>query len=102
MERDPLCGMLVDSSAAAGTRESAGRTWYLYSGDCLQKFDWAPQRYVQQATQTLTGELVPGSRRIIPTSLSGLGVAARHEHWSYCCFFGSACGVTPLVPSRMC
>ena len=45
MENDPVCGMLVEPSEAAGKREFAGRTWYFCSADCLKKFDQAPQRY---------------------------------------------------------
>ena len=42
MEQDPVCGMLVEPSEAAGKREFAGRTWYFCSADCLAKFDRTP------------------------------------------------------------
>lgn len=46
MEKDPVCGMLVDPKQAIGQREYQGRTYYLCSPTCLDRFDQAPQRYV--------------------------------------------------------
>lgn len=46
MERDPVCGMLVDPKQAAGVRDYQGKTYYFCSPNCLTKFDQAPQRYV--------------------------------------------------------
>jgi Cu+-exporting ATPase len=51
MEKDPVCGMLVEPGEAAGKREFAGHTWYFCSADCLKKFDQAPQRYVPPAPE---------------------------------------------------
>ena len=45
MEKDPVCGMLVDPKQAAGQRQHQGKTYYFCSLDCLKKFDQAPQRY---------------------------------------------------------
>lgn len=46
MEKDPVCGMLVDPARAAGKRTHEGKTYHFCSADCLAKFDKAPQRYV--------------------------------------------------------
>lgn len=46
MEKDPVCGMLVDPAEAAGNRTHEGKTYYFCSSDCLKKFDRAPARYV--------------------------------------------------------
>jgi Cu+-exporting ATPase len=46
MERDPVCGMLVDPRDAAGSREYQGQVYYFCSPACLAKFDQAPQCYV--------------------------------------------------------
>ncbi|HEU5283441.1 MAG TPA: YHS domain-containing protein [Burkholderiales bacterium] len=51
MEKDPVCGMLVEPGEAAGKREFAAHTWYFCSADCLKKFDQAPQRYVPPAPE---------------------------------------------------
>lgn len=45
MEKDPVCGMLVDPDEAAGQRIHENRTYYFCSADCLRKFDQAPQRF---------------------------------------------------------
>jgi len=46
MEKDPVCGMLVDPKQAAGQRVHEGKTYYFCSADCLKKFDQAPPRHV--------------------------------------------------------
>ncbi len=46
MERDPVCGMLVDPGDAAGSREYQGQVYYFCSPACLAKFEQAPQRFV--------------------------------------------------------
>lgn len=50
MEKDPVCGMLVDSQNAAGQRNVGGRTYYFCSAGCLAKFDAKPERYVASGT----------------------------------------------------
>jgi len=46
MEKDPVCGMLVDPERAAGQHVHDGRTYYFCSAACLAKFEQAPQRYL--------------------------------------------------------
>jgi Cu+-exporting ATPase len=46
MEKDPVCGMLVDSLRAVGQRTAGGRTYYFCSANCLAKFDAKPERFV--------------------------------------------------------
>ncbi len=46
MEKDPVCGMLVDPKEAAGERAFQGTTYYFCSPSCLAKFDQSPQRYL--------------------------------------------------------
>ena len=45
MEKDPVCGMLVDPVKAAGKKVHEGRTYYFWSTDCMKKFEQVPQRY---------------------------------------------------------
>lgn len=47
MEKDPVCGMLVDPKQAAGQRTVEGIIYHFCSPSCLAKFDQAPQRYVK-------------------------------------------------------
>ncbi|HZP94619.1 MAG TPA: YHS domain-containing protein [Burkholderiales bacterium] len=46
MERDPVCGMLVDTKEAAGSRDYGGKTYYFCSQNCLDRFSKNPKRYV--------------------------------------------------------
>lgn len=51
MEKDPVCGMLIDPKQAAGQRTVQGQTYHFCSADCLAKFDKAPQRYLPPPPQ---------------------------------------------------
>jgi putative ABC transport system ATP-binding protein len=44
--RDPVCGMMIDASRAAGQREAAGGTLWFCSDICVERFDAEPARYV--------------------------------------------------------
>ncbi len=46
--RDPVCGMDVDVTRAAGTRSVVRGTVYLCSAACLAKFDSYPQEYAER------------------------------------------------------
>ena len=62
MERDPVCGMLVDPKEAAGERRFEGMTYYFCSPACLAKFDHAPQRYaIPQVSRGSQKNKEPGS-----------------------------------------
>ncbi len=47
--RDPVCGMQVDPARAVGTRSVTGRSFYLCSAACLEKFDRDPEGYAERA-----------------------------------------------------
>ena len=47
---DPVCGMTVDPSRAAGHAEHAGRTYLFCSGHCLGEFQRDPARYAGART----------------------------------------------------
>ena len=49
MEKDPICGMLIDHAKVAGKNVHEGRTYYFCSTDCMKKFEQAPQRYATPA-----------------------------------------------------
>lgn len=44
---DPICGMKIDPTTAAATREHDGTTYYFCNTGCAKEFDADPQRYVQ-------------------------------------------------------
>jgi Cu+-exporting ATPase len=46
MERDPVCGMVVDAQKPAAHVEHEGRTFYFCSAHCAQKFRFEPLKYL--------------------------------------------------------
>ncbi|MGB7070647.1 MAG: YHS domain-containing protein [Pyrinomonadaceae bacterium] len=47
-QKDPVCGMQVEESEAAGRSEHEGRTYYFCSQGCKEKFDADPEAYAEQ------------------------------------------------------
>jgi P-type Cu+ transporter len=45
MAKDPVCGMQVDPTKAAGTSLYQGTTYVFCSAACKRKFDGNPQQY---------------------------------------------------------
>lgn len=45
---DPVCGMQVEESEAAGQSEHQGRTYYFCSSGCKDKFDANPEDYTSK------------------------------------------------------
>jgi Cu+-exporting ATPase len=46
MEKDPVCGMMVDPKTAAGKSEYQGKTYYFCAPGCKKSFDKEPEKYV--------------------------------------------------------
>ncbi|MEX2175761.1 MAG: heavy metal translocating P-type ATPase [Pirellulaceae bacterium] len=44
--KDPVCGMTVEPSTAAGSHAHGGKTYYFCSTHCLAKFQAAPEQYI--------------------------------------------------------
>jgi Cu+-exporting ATPase len=42
---DPVCGMTIDPSKAAGTSQYEGKTVYFCSGGCKKRFDADPASF---------------------------------------------------------
>jgi Cu+-exporting ATPase len=47
MEKDVVCGMLVDPAKAAATSEYNGKTYYFCAKACKIRFDANPAQYVK-------------------------------------------------------
>ncbi len=62
VEKDPVCGMSVDSARAKATHEHAGKKYYFCCAGCQQKFSADPDKYLQAS-------LAPGSA---PKALVGI------------------------------
>ncbi len=55
MAKDPVCGMDVEESTAAGKSEYQGKTYYFCSPGCKAAFDREPARYAGSAQQGQQG-----------------------------------------------
>ncbi|MDH5406721.1 MAG: YHS domain-containing protein, partial [Candidatus Aminicenantes bacterium] len=51
MPKDPVCGMQVSPSKAAGSTKYKGKTYYFCSLACKKKFDADPARYLRPKPQ---------------------------------------------------
>ncbi len=47
--KDPVCGMDIDPTTAAGKSEYKGQTYYFCSLGCKKSFDKEPEKYVGKA-----------------------------------------------------
>ena len=45
MEKDPVCGMMVDPATAAARYEYEGKTYYFCAPGCKAAFEKDPDRY---------------------------------------------------------
>ncbi len=45
--KDPVCGMAVDSATAKQRRAHGGQTYYFCSQHCAEKFEAAPEKFLQ-------------------------------------------------------
>lgn len=84
METDPVCGMAVDETRAAGNAMHAGRTYYFCSPACQAKFQTHPEQYVTvSAGQNAPVPREPGvaeaaaAMRVPPVQMSGGTPAAK-------------------------
>jgi Cu+-exporting ATPase len=48
--KDPVCGMDVDTSTAAGHTDHAGQTYHFCGSKCKEKFDHSPAQYMGKST----------------------------------------------------
>jgi YHS domain-containing protein len=53
---DPVCGMSIDPTTAAGTSSYAGQVYYFCSVECKREFDSNPQKYLSESSQVATAE----------------------------------------------
>jgi Cu+-exporting ATPase len=54
-EKDPVCGMQIDPSDAAGQSDFEGRTFYFCSEDCKTKFDQNPAQFTGDRGKSAQG-----------------------------------------------
>ena len=69
-EKDPVCGMQVQTDRAAGKTEFKGKTYYFCALGCKNKFESDPDRYLQPKPAAELAQL---------TTISMPGMAPRQE-----------------------
>ncbi|MGD0964162.1 MAG: heavy metal translocating P-type ATPase [Candidatus Acidiferrales bacterium] len=86
MSRDPVCGMTVDPERAPAKAEHAGENYYFCCARCAEKFDAAPEKYLNAKSPEpmrrsgAGGSLVQlGGSKAVPGSVgTALAPAAAH------------------------
>ena len=47
--KDPICGMMIESTKAAGNSAFQGKTFYFCSSSCKRTFDKDPAKWARNA-----------------------------------------------------
>lgn len=82
---DPVCGMSVDPTTAAGSHAHGGKTYHFCSRHCLEKFKADPDRYLAGATSQEAHSCCGGSKE------SAVPAAPKQSETAHgCCGGGSA------------
>lgn len=68
MEIDPVCGMKVSPSRAAGSTEYKGKTIYFCAVNCKKKFDANPSSYLKNEATSTTDNTTPEKNTNPPPS----------------------------------
>ncbi len=50
---DPVCGMDIETTTAAGRTEHDGQMYYFCGSECQEKFDLHPEQYVGKSAGAL-------------------------------------------------
>jgi P-type Cu+ transporter len=63
---DPVCGMTIDPTTAAGTSEYNGQTFYFCNPSCKAKFDANPAAYTNEPKVVTEPAAAPGTPYVCP------------------------------------
>ena len=86
MERDPVCGMQVDPLKAAARVEHAGHTYVFCCLSCAQKFQAAPDKYLQpQSVKPASPFVVLGQPPVATIAAPPVAVPAADSSVEYTC-----------------
>lgn len=58
-QRDPVCGMLVESARTHGPVTYRERTYYFCSTECLEQFNASPERYTREQPSSVSSSREP-------------------------------------------
>jgi P-type Cu+ transporter len=51
LAKDPVCGMMIDPTSAAGKSEYKGGAYYFCAAGCQQEFDADPEKFLSSSSQ---------------------------------------------------
>ncbi|MDQ2936411.1 MAG: YHS domain-containing protein, partial [Acidobacteriota bacterium] len=68
---DPVCGMTVDPTSAAGSSKHNGETYYFCSRHCLEKFREDPERFLNSPAPRASAQLTNIGRAAANEAASG-------------------------------
>jgi Cu+-exporting ATPase len=63
---DPVCGMTVDPSTAAGSYDYEGTRYYFCNPSCLARFKSDPAQFLEADSSESTPDVEPGTRYTCP------------------------------------
>jgi P-type Cu+ transporter len=61
--KDPVCGMTVDPATATQRRANGGQIYYFCCQDCAEKFEAAPEKFLQAPARS-AGLVMLGAKRV--------------------------------------
>jgi Cu+-exporting ATPase len=86
MERDPVCGMQVDPLKAAARVEHAGHTYVFCCRSCAQKFQAAPDKYLEShPVKPASPFVVIGQPPVATTAARSVAAPAADTSVEYTC-----------------
>jgi len=77
MAKDPVCGMDVEPSKAAGVSAYKGKTIYFCSPRCKERFDAEPEKFMGAAHSNSHAEMpsaMPGAHETAKDPICGMEV----------------------------
>ncbi len=77
LEKDPVCGMNVDPSAAASTVSHIGKTYYFCCRGCAEKFQANPGKYLSTGSSTPSAPAKSSATRRATTSVRWIPKSGR-------------------------
>jgi P-type Cu+ transporter len=83
LERDPVCGMNVNSGTAKHVHEHEGRRFYFCCGHCVEKFKANPSQYLNQSASS--GLVTLGMPGPMPPARVPEAPAQKSDAGSYVC-----------------
>jgi P-type Cu+ transporter len=99
IERDPVCGMNVNSVTAKHVREYQGKKYFFCSAGCAEKFTTDPQKYFKKVS---SGLVTPSSAKSSPNQETASRKPEAVSQRSYVCPMCPEVHETKPIPCPKC